>query len=175
MSREHLSEAALARAAVEADSALDNGHLAQCAPCRERLEALQAGLQALGSRARQSTPATTSSFVWPKTAQTSRAGRAGPFAWLRSPAAGAMALALLLAVAWLGFKGDQPSTQNLELAQAEAISEMLEPEPERLTGFSGFLLAENQANLDQDFYSYLSGDKDNGANGEGEMPWLGVL
>lgn len=169
MSREHLDAAALARAVVDGQSVLDNPHLSSCAGCQGELADLQADLARLGRRARETAPRTTSSFVWPQAAQPAQ----GPaWKWLWPPAAGAVAVALLLAVVWVGLRSDAPQPLAWQAREMASWAEILDDEADRLGGFAGFLVAENSGWQDHGFFS--AGDDDDEAGVEGVILWPGV-
>jgi anti-sigma-K factor RskA len=170
MSREHLDAAALARAVVDDQSVLDSRHLSSCAQCQEELADLQTGLARLSRRARQTAPSTASCFVWPQTARPKR----GPaWKWLLSPVAGAVAMALLLAVVWVGLRNHAPQPLAWQVRETGPWAEIMDDDSDRLGGFAGFLVAENSTWQDQDFIS--AGDEVNETGAEGVILWPGVL
>lgn len=170
MSGQHLNDRALALAAVDGESALENGHLAECASCRDQLENLRSDLAVLSRRSRDTAPLSRKNFTW---GRQTRAASARGWGLLWSPAAGAMAAALILAVVWLGFRLDAPSPQPLRLSQTLPLEEIMEAEPEALSGFAGFLVAENSSGTEQVFMGADDDDFESGA--EGVILWSGVL
>jgi hypothetical protein len=170
MSRAHLDDRALARAAVDGLSAPQSEHLVQCAACRDQAEHLRDDLTELGRRSRESAPSPNKAFTWSDHAQTSPS-----WGWriLWSPATGAMAAALILAVVWLGLRLDSPAQVPVQLIETIPLAEIMEAEPEELGGFAGFLIAENSSGFEQDFIS--AGDEDLGSGAKGVILWPGVL
>jgi hypothetical protein len=170
MRKDHLDDRTLAQAAVDGESAFENRHLAECAACRDQVENLRADLARLGRHSREATPLSHKNFTWGRETRTASA-RGWGLLW--SPAAGAMAAALILAVVWLGFRLDSPSPQPPKLSESMPFEEIMEAEPEALSGFAGFLVAENSSGLEQVFIGADDDDYESGA--EGVILWPGVL
>jgi len=169
MGQGHLSHHELARAAVE-PGAGRRDHVERCPGCREELAALRADLAKLGRRARREAPRPRGAFAWPRAALPAPSPRRG--VWLGAPLAGALAAALLLALAWLGPRGDAAAPLPALPGETQLLAEALKPEAEELDGFVGFLAAENRARLDRDFHSFISA----GGDGAEEVtPWAGEL